>query len=126
MYSLTSEELTSVILDFQANMARATYRKKTTLVEPAVEPAQSQALEYVWRASRLEEARDEQGFPSRWRQLGFDGEDMGKEFGGVGLLGLHSLVRSLFKLVCGIQTKLHDRDTLLSQIQTSSPRLDHT
>jgi engulfment/cell motility protein 1 len=102
MSSLTIEDLTSSILDFQANMVRLCYRQKTTLVEPAAEPAQAATLDAVWRAARLAEAPDPAAAVDaegasivmlKWRRLGYDSEDLGREFGSVGLLGLHCLVR---------------------------------
>lgn len=89
------EDLTSCILDFQANIVRVTYRKKTTLVEPDSEPLHTAALEYIWSSSRLQEETDEQGQPLKWRRLGFDSEDMVQEFSEVGVLGLDCLVCTL-------------------------------
>lgn len=86
------EDLTSCILDFQANIVRVTYRKKTTLVDPENEPSHAAALQYIWERSRLEESVDENDVPIKWRQLGFNSEDMVQEFSEVGVLGLDSLV----------------------------------
>lgn len=86
------EDLTSCILDFQANIVRVTYRKKTTLVDPESEPSHEAALDHIWSSSQLLEETDEQGLPLKWRQLGFDSEDMVQEFSEVGVLGLDCLV----------------------------------
>lgn len=92
MSSHTIDDLTSCILDFQANMIRVTYRKKTTLVEPDVEPAHAEALEYIWKCSNLEEEIDQYGERVKWRKLGFGGENLIREFMEVGTLGLDCLV----------------------------------
>ncbi|KAG6832265.1 hypothetical protein H0H87_002161 [Tephrocybe sp. NHM501043] len=84
------EDLTSCILDFQANIVRVTYRKKTTLVEPEAEPSHAAALDYIWASSNLVEEKNEQGVV-KWRQLGFETEDMVQEFSEVGVLGLDCL-----------------------------------
>lgn len=100
MSSHTIEDLTSGILDFQANMVRVTYRKKITLVEPDVEPTHQGALQYIWTCSKLQEDRygDE---IRKWRKLGFETEDITHEFREVGVLGLDSLV-SLIQLRCAV------------------------
>ncbi|KAF5383550.1 hypothetical protein D9615_003536 [Tricholomella constricta] len=85
------EDLTSCILDFQANIVRVTYRKKTTLVDPDSEPSHAAALQYIWESSKLEEETDENGAVLKWRKLGFDSEDMVQEFSEVGVLGLDCL-----------------------------------
>lgn len=92
MSSHTIEDLTSCILDFQANMVRVTFRKKTTLVEPDFEPLHSSALQFIWDKSRLQEEREDAITTIKWRQLGFDTEDIGHEFREVGVLGLDCLV----------------------------------
>lgn len=94
MSSHTIEDLTSCILDFQANMVRVTYRKKTTIVEPELEPGHSAALQYIWTNSKVREEPDGEGGMLRWRKLGFDSEDLMQEFREVGMLGLDSLVRA--------------------------------
>jgi engulfment/cell motility protein 1 len=93
MSSHMVDDLTSCVLDFQANMARAMYRTKTTYVEPTTEPAHAAALRAVWAAARLDVERDDDGNESRWRQLGLASENVTREFGEVGVLGLHCLVR---------------------------------
>jgi engulfment/cell motility protein 1 len=86
------EDLTSCILDFQANIVRVTNRKKTTLVDPDIEEAHAAALTAIWECSKLEEEIDENGHPLKWRKLGFDTEDIVQEFSEVGVLGLECLV----------------------------------
>lgn len=96
MSSHTIDDLTSCILDFQANMVRVTYRKKTTLVEPDVEATHNAALQYIWTSSRMTEEEDvEMGGKIKWRKLGFDSENMSQEFSDVGVLGLDCLVRTI-------------------------------
>ena len=92
MASHTIEDLTSSILDFQANMIRVTYRRKTHFVDPVAEPSHFSALEYIWNASRLAEEEQPDG-SYRWRKLGFQTEDPSLEFAEVGVLGLDCLVR---------------------------------
>ncbi|TFY79819.1 hypothetical protein EWM64_g4192 [Hericium alpestre] len=84
------EDLTSCVLDFQANIARMAYRKKTTLVEPDVQ-SHSGALDYIWTNSKLSSQPDGEGGVLKWRQLGFDSENLSQEFGEVGVLGLDCL-----------------------------------
>ncbi|KZT27925.1 hypothetical protein NEOLEDRAFT_1154882 [Neolentinus lepideus HHB14362 ss-1] len=91
MSSHTIEDLTSCILDFQANMIRVTYRKKMTLVEPAAEYSHAAALKSIWSASKLQEELDNEGQPQRWRLLGFGSEDITHEFRDAGILGLYCL-----------------------------------
>ena len=91
MSSHTIEDLTSSILDFQANMIRVTYRRKIHSVDPVREPAHLTALEYIWDASKLTEEQQPDG-PYKWRKLGFLTEDISREFSEVGVLGLDCLV----------------------------------
>jgi len=91
------EDLTSCILDFQANIIRVTYRKKTTLVDPDSEPGHAADLRYIWSTSKLTEEIDENGSPMKWRKLGFDSEDMVQEFSAVGVLGLDCLVSTAMR-----------------------------
>ena len=91
MSSHTIEDLTSSILDFQANMIRVTYRRKTHFVDPARESSHLAALDYIWDASKLTEEQQPDG-PYKWRKLGFLTEDISREFIDVGVLGLDCLV----------------------------------
>ncbi|KAI0272362.1 hypothetical protein BC834DRAFT_966403 [Gloeopeniophorella convolvens] len=84
MNSHTIEDLTSCVLDFQGNMARVIYRKKTTLVEPDVEDTHAIALDYIWTCSRLQAEDAPDGTVSKWRQLGFDSENLSHEFSEAG------------------------------------------
>lgn len=86
------EDLTSCILDFQANVVRVTYRKKTTFVNPEVEASHAAALACIWANSKLDEETDKQGGRVKWRKLGFETEDVSQEFREVGVLGLDCLV----------------------------------
>lgn len=90
MSSHTIEDLSSCILDFQANIVRATYRRKTTPVDPVMEPSHSAALAFIWTASRLSEEEREDGL-YKWRKLGFNTEDLSNEFNDVGILGLECM-----------------------------------
>ncbi|OBZ74056.1 Engulfment and cell motility protein 3 [Grifola frondosa] len=91
MSSHTIEDLTSCILDFQANMVRVAFRKKMTLVEPDFEPLHDSALKYIWTNSKLQEEREDAITAVKWRKIGFDSEDIGQEFREVGVLGLDCL-----------------------------------
>ena len=96
MSSHTIEDLTSCILDFQANMVRVTFRNKMTLIEPDFEPLQSAALQFIWASSYQHEDREDPVTAVKWRKVGFETEDIGHEFREVGVLGLDCLVgRSL-------------------------------
>lgn len=90
----TMEDLTSCILDFQANMLRVTYRKKSTPVDLEAQPSHVADLQFIWTYSRLIEEVDEKGQQLKWRKLGFDTEDIETEFNDVGVLGLECLVRA--------------------------------
>ncbi|KAK0189031.1 ELMO/CED-12 family-domain-containing protein [Armillaria mellea] len=84
-------DLTSCILDFQANIIRVTHRKKTTPVDPQNQPAHDADLRFIWTSSKLEEHIDADNTVVRWRKLGFETEDIEQEFRDVGVLGLHCL-----------------------------------
>ncbi|KAH7913831.1 ELMO/CED-12 family-domain-containing protein [Hygrophoropsis aurantiaca] len=86
----TTDELTSSILDFQANIVRITYRKKSTLVEPEVEPGHQSALQYIWATSKVQEGREGEEV-LKWRKLGFGSENLLEEFQDAGVLGLDCL-----------------------------------
>jgi len=88
----TTEDLTSCILDFQANIVRVTYRKKTTYVDPDVDESQAAILDEIWRYSKLEPEVDEDEDELKWRKIGFETEDLVQEFSEVGVLGLECLV----------------------------------
>ncbi|KAI0343291.1 hypothetical protein BDW22DRAFT_1264593 [Trametopsis cervina] len=91
MSSHTIEDLTSCILDFQSNMVRVTYRRKSTVVEADEEPEHAASLNYIWQNSRVREDFGEDGSILKWRLLGCDTEDLAQEFGEVGVLGLDCL-----------------------------------
>jgi engulfment and cell motility protein 1 len=97
MSSHTVEDLTSCVLDFQGNMARVIYRKKTTLVEPNIEETHATALDYIWTNSRLQVETAPDGATLKWRQLGFASENLSHEFTEVGILGLDCLVSSAIR-----------------------------
>lgn len=103
------EDLTSSVLEFQANLMSLAYRRKTTPVDPE-SPTVKRALELIWHAGRprpksmsssrhhakagddysLYEAEDISN--DRWVKLGFESENIRSEFARVGLLGLDCLV----------------------------------
>ncbi|KAG7094065.1 hypothetical protein E1B28_007685 [Marasmius oreades] len=90
MSNHTMEDLTSGILDFQANMLRVLYRKQSTPVEYGANIAD---LNFIWASSRLEEEVDQDNKPLKWRKLGFESEDIEQAFANVGVLGLQCLKR---------------------------------
>jgi engulfment/cell motility protein 1 len=73
-------------------MIRVTHRRKMTEVDPVMEPNHAAALAYIWTTSRLTEEQSEDGL-YKWRKLGFNSEDLSREFSDVGVLGLECLVR---------------------------------
>ncbi|KAJ3786872.1 ELMO/CED-12 family-domain-containing protein [Lentinula aff. detonsa] len=89
----TMEDLTSCILDFQANMLRVAYRKKSTPINLETHPSHEADLNYIWNHSKLVEEVDGNGQQLKWRKLGFDTEDVELEFNDVGVLGLECLKR---------------------------------
>ncbi|KAF9525327.1 ELMO/CED-12 family-domain-containing protein [Crepidotus variabilis] len=89
----TIEDLTSCILDFQANMLRVTYRKKTTLVDPETDESHAEALHAIWDCAKLDVSLDADDQPLKWRKIGFYTEDIVQEFSEVGVLGLECLRR---------------------------------
>ncbi|KAG6897431.1 hypothetical protein C0992_001592 [Termitomyces sp. T32_za158] len=112
------EDLTSCILDFQANVVRVTYRKKTTLVNPEAEASHAAVLACIWAHSKLDEETDDQGGRRKWRKLGFETENVSQEFSEVGVLGLDCL---------SIQKKFAESDPdfpklVLEQLSRSSQR----
>lgn len=94
MSSNTIEDVTSSILDFQANIVRVTFRRKTTIVDPEQDATHAATLQFIWSSSKLPELI-EQGEIYRWRRLGFESEDMRKEFAEAGVLGLDCLVSGI-------------------------------
>lgn len=126
MSSHTIEDLTNSILDYQGNMVRVVYFKKTRKVlvsghwgvdgdNEAGEQSyvgdgeQEVMLDYIWSCAKLEAdsalspryANGESSARSRgkssirdqvkWRKLGFETEDLRKEFDSTGMLGLECL-----------------------------------
>ena len=113
MSSHTIEDLTSSILDFQANMVRVVYRLKTTSVDPE-DPDVQEVLNTIWRASKVDETPPEvygsprvdplmsprlNGHPKsvsemegRWWKLGLGSDDLRAEFKAGGMLALDCLV----------------------------------
>ena len=96
MSSHVIEDLTSSILDFQANEVRFILRKKTEPVEPYDNTVHYKTLQYIWQSSKVEEEKDtdERSGPDatvKWRKLGFRSEDLTHEFHNVGVLGLECL-----------------------------------
>ncbi|KAH7101549.1 ELMO/CED-12 family-domain-containing protein [Auriculariales sp. MPI-PUGE-AT-0066] len=101
MPSSLEDHLTSSILDFQGNLIRVAYRRKTTPVDPLGNPGHTAALTFIWEVSRLQEEVAVVHTPNgagrgtrhvfKWRRIGFQTEDLRAEFDRVGVLGLDSL-----------------------------------
>ena len=109
MSSHVVDDLTSCVLDFQANIVRVTYRKKTTLVEPEVELHHEVALQFIWESSQVQQEFDMDGKTLKWRKLGFTSESIMEEFQEVGVLGLDCLVHFI-----------HDDPEFFSKVSTTS------
>ncbi len=92
MTSHIFEDLTSCVLDFQANLVRVTYRKMMTDIN-LNNQVHDYMLRQIWQRSKLEETVDADGQVVKWRQLGFDDEDVVEQFGDVGVLGVECMVR---------------------------------
>ncbi|KAG8960007.1 hypothetical protein FRC03_007201 [Tulasnella sp. 419] len=121
MASNTTEDLTSSILEFQANCISLAYRRKTTPIDTD-SPYVRSALDLIWKSARLnpqglqksnkgrrqghnwddvdlnhytgEEnhaVNNDQDEYKDWEQLGFESDNMRVEFSRVGLLGLDCL-----------------------------------
>ena len=122
MNSHTIEDLTSCVLDFQGNMARVIYRKKTTLVEPDVEETHAASLDYIWTNSSLQVETAPDGTPLKWRQLGFASENLSHEFSETGVLGLDCLVSfAIWKKIVPL-TRSAKRNISCKVTQTFSPK----
>lgn len=121
MSSHTIEDLTSCILDFQANMMRVTYRMKITLVEPQLEDSHAAALKYIWASSRVDEEVINVDI-YKWRKIGLDSEDVTQEFREVGVLGLQCLVRGVGLVGVDGLLRWLCRDNLWRRTPTIGPR----
>ena len=124
MSSHTIEDLTSSILDFQANMVRVVYRLKTTSVDPEDTEVQAM-LNTIWRASKVDETPPEvygspradplmsprlNGHPKspsemvgQWWKLGLGSDDLRAEFKTGGILALDCLVCHILFRFPGIE-----------------------
>ena len=122
MNSHTIEDLTSCVLDFQGNMARVIYRKKTTLVEPDVEETHAASLDYIWTNSCLQVETAPDGTTLKWRQLGFASEKLSHEFSETGVLGLDCLVSSAAWKEMGPVDTLCQRNISCSATRTFFPK----
>ncbi|KAG8886764.1 hypothetical protein FRB98_001029 [Tulasnella sp. 332] len=112
------EDLSSQVMEFQANLTSLAYRRKTTPVDPEL-PSVRDALTVIWNASRIPdtpigiqqtrgpiarpavragtwdpsvfEDPGSQASTAKWVKIGFESEDLQLEFERVGLLGLDCL-----------------------------------
>jgi len=124
------DHLTSSILDFQGNLIRVAYRRKTTPVDPLGNPAHTAALTFIWEISRLQEEVAVVHMPNgsgrgtrhvfKWRRIGFGTEDLRAEFDRVGVLGLECLVCRSAEQVAR-RLMLPFRNTSSTMIRTTLP-----
>ncbi|KIM26137.1 hypothetical protein M408DRAFT_330723 [Serendipita vermifera MAFF 305830] len=116
MSSHTIEDLTNSILDYQGNMVRVLYFKKTRRVHVTGgysgdqhddyasgggDAEQEAMLEYIWAAGKLEvdvgpgqvnsRGKGSMRDVIKWRKLGFQSEDVRRDFEHTGMLGLECL-----------------------------------
>ena len=99
MSSHVIDDLTSSILDFQANEVRIILRRKHEAVDPLENIEHFNTLRYIWQASKLEEDVDSlSGERRKWLKIGFASEDVTQEFETVGVLGLDCLVSISYDL----------------------------
>lgn len=100
MSSHVIDDLTSSILDFQANEVRIILRRKHEPVDPLENVDHFNTLRYIWQSSKLEEDVDSlSGERRKWVKIGFASEDVTQEFETVGVLGLDCLVSSFMWLI---------------------------
>ena len=123
MSSHVIEDLTSSILDFQANEVRIILRRKQVSVDPMENMDHFNALRYVWQNSKLDEDNDgPDGLRRKWVKLGFESENVTHEFASVGVLGLDCLVS--FKRGRNGNARLNwSRKTMFQAIQMHSRNL---
>ncbi|KAG5220863.1 Engulfment and cell motility protein [Salix suchowensis] len=74
-----------------ANLVRVTYRKMMTDIN-LNNQVHDYMLRQIWQRSKLEETLDADGQVVKWRQLGFDDEDVVEQFGDVGVLGVECML----------------------------------
>ncbi|KAH8832732.1 ELMO/CED-12 family-domain-containing protein [Flagelloscypha sp. PMI_526] len=91
MSTHTNEDLTSCILDFQANWIRVVDSKKRTMPDPDTDTFHAAMLKFIWQGAKLEEDLNTNNEVVKWRKLGFGTEDVIEEFKDVGVLGLECL-----------------------------------
>lgn len=90
MDSTRGDELASSILEYQMNIIRVAHHRMRTNVTPT-DKRHVGALSYIWLQSRIsEETVEEDGVSVKykWRRLGFENENVAKDFGRTGWLGL--------------------------------------
>jgi hypothetical protein len=129
MSSHTIEDLTSSILDFQANMVRVVYRRKTTPVDPENDEVQGvlnirsgARPKWTKRPSRRTavprvdplmsprlngHAKVPSELEGRWWKLGFGSDDLRAEFKTGGMLALDCLVCHLLFCLPGMEWSRH-------------------
>jgi engulfment and cell motility protein 1 len=121
------EDLTSSILDFQANVVRMIYKRKTAPVDMDLPEVQS-ALDVIWTSAKIEDylefrrsigGRDSiaRSSPEKWVHLGFRTENLRGEFARVGLLGLDCLVCQVVCLLfirCDIHVSVNPQTSFVA------------
>ncbi|MCO5585241.1 hypothetical protein L7F22_039174 [Adiantum nelumboides] len=92
MDSTRGDELASSILEYQMNVIRVAHHRMRTLVTPT-DKRHVGALSYIWLQARIPELtqEEEEGgtiVKYKWRRLGFENENVAKDFARAGWLGL--------------------------------------
>lgn len=96
MDSNRGEELTSSILEYQINVIRVAHHRLRTSVTPT-DKRHVSALSYLWLQARIPETTTAEGSTQsfggtaqkfKWRRLGFEHENVAKDFVRTGWLGL--------------------------------------
>lgn len=96
MDSNRGEELTSSILEYQINVIRVAHHRLRTAVTPS-DKRHVSALSFLWLQARIPETTTAEGSTQsfggtaqkfKWRRLGFEHENVAKDFVRTGWLGL--------------------------------------
>ncbi|KAG9001483.1 hypothetical protein FRB94_006575 [Tulasnella sp. JGI-2019a] len=140
------EDLSSQVMEFQANLISLAYRRKTTSVDPDV-PSVRDTLNVIWIASKIPDApsvpqkgrtpiirsnvntsagtwdpaafdgQSSQGANTgKWVKIGFESEDLQSEFSRVGLLGLDCL------RILAVSSPEYFADVVLEQLSRPAER----
>lgn len=91
VHSSRGDDLASTILEYQMNVIRIAHQRLRTSVS-STDRRHVGALSYIWTQARVpeENVEDENGITSKfkWRRIGFESENVAKDFVRTGWLGL--------------------------------------